>query len=200
MIAAEDGHPRRRIKGFTLIELMVALAVLAILTLVAAPSFLNALSRQRIQSLAGSLHGALAYARTEAVLRQYGVSICASGGSQTTCSGSTDYSLGWLIYTTPSAADTQYAAGGDMSLLRVGQGDARVAAMAGTAPPIRFGPQGQVIGGSSAGFAVCARSGTSGNGQSTAAVPGQVLRVSAQGSVSVQQSAVQASCQAPAAS
>lgn len=185
--------------GFTLIELMVTLAVLAVLTMIALPNVQNSVHRQQLRSLTGSLQGALAYARNEAVLRQYSVSICASGGSQTSCSSSSDYSQGWLIYTTPAAANQPYVAGGRMSLLRIGQGDTHVAAIASVSAPISFGPQGQVVGGVSAGFETCARSGTSGNGQSTTAVPGRLLTVSAQGSVAVQSLGVLAACAAPAA-
>lgn len=191
-------RPARSVQGFTLIELMVTVAVMAILAMIAVPNFYTTLRRHQLQSAVGSLQGALAYARTEAVLRQYSVSICPSGGSAAACSGGNDYSQGWLIYTTPGAPNKVYATGGTMTLLRVGQGESHASAMASVAKPISFGPQGQVVGGAAAGFEFCGRTGSSGNGQSTAAVPGRVLTVSAQGSVYVQVLGVLASCAAPA--
>ena len=190
--------PVRATGGFTLIELMVTVAVMAILAMIAVPNFYTTLRRHQLQSAVGSLQGALAYARTEAVLRQYSVSICPSGGSTATCSSSSDYSQGWLIYTTQAAAGSAYAAGGSMTLLRVGQGESHASAIASVAKPISFGPQGQVVGGAAASFEFCGRTGSSGNGQSTAAVPGRLLTVSAQGSVYVQALGVLASCAAPA--
>jgi type IV fimbrial biogenesis protein FimT len=54
-------------QGFTLIELMVALAVLAILITVAVPSFTSYILNQRVKTSAFELAAALSYARSEAI-------------------------------------------------------------------------------------------------------------------------------------
>ncbi|MHC1480451.1 GspH/FimT family pseudopilin [Frateuria aurantia] len=198
MSSAGEGLAVERTRGFTLIELCVAMAVMAILAMIAVPAFYNTLRAHQLQETGNALRGALAYARTEAVLRQYSVSICASGGG-TTCSGSADYSLGWLIYTTPGAANTLYSAGGTMVLLRSGQGDSHVSALASTTGAISFSPQGAVVGGSGVSFTSCPRTGTTGNGASTSSLPGSTLTVTAQGSLYVQPLGVQATCTATTA-
>jgi type II secretion system protein H len=61
--------------GFTLIEVMVAVAVLALLMVVAAPSFTSFTAKKRVEGLAAELTGDLQYARSEAVARNVPVQI-----------------------------------------------------------------------------------------------------------------------------
>ncbi|MDH1213039.1 GspH/FimT family pseudopilin [Pseudomonas chengduensis] len=53
--------------GFTLVELMIVIALLAIVALIAAPSFTDMIERNRLQSQAEELRSFLLYARGEAV-------------------------------------------------------------------------------------------------------------------------------------
>lgn len=57
----------RSTRGLTLIELMIAIAVLAILTTLAAPTLAERLDRQRLESIAQTLALDLAESRVEAV-------------------------------------------------------------------------------------------------------------------------------------
>lgn len=59
----------RCVRGFTLVELVVTLAVLAILTTVAIPSFNNFMANQRVKSSAQGLFTSLNFARSEAIRR-----------------------------------------------------------------------------------------------------------------------------------
>ncbi|WP_211343687.1 GspH/FimT family pseudopilin [Neptunomonas concharum] len=84
----------KRNRGFTLIELMVTVAVLVILITVAIPSFINLIQNSRSAALANSVVTALNYARSEAVKRNTNVEFCA-GTNRTTCAGAlTD---GWNV-------------------------------------------------------------------------------------------------------
>lgn len=75
--------------GFTLVELMITLVVLAILVTLAAPSFRNFLAQQRIRSASLDLIMGLTQARSEAINRNQGVSLWPID--------STDWSEGWGV-------------------------------------------------------------------------------------------------------
>lgn len=83
--------------GFTLIELMVTVAVLAILLGIALPSFLDSFERSRERAALESVTTAVKYARSEALNRNRQVTLCASNAAQTGCSGAADWAAnGWL--------------------------------------------------------------------------------------------------------
>jgi type IV fimbrial biogenesis protein FimT len=75
-------------QGFTLIELVVVMAVVALLATVAAPSFANLIAGQRVRSLASEFHLALTQTRSEAIKRNVNVSLSATNGN---------WAAGWTI-------------------------------------------------------------------------------------------------------
>ena len=88
-------------KGFTLIELMVAVAVLAVLASVAAPSFAPVSGRARAGAALNGLSAAFNYARSEAVKRGERVSVCRLADAQAaspSCAGAGDWASGWLVF------------------------------------------------------------------------------------------------------
>ena len=88
-------------KGFSLVELMVTLSILAIAIAIAVPSFSSLIIKQKIKSKRNDLMSAFQYARTEAVTQNQAVSICASSdpwASSPTCSGNTYWSTGWIVF------------------------------------------------------------------------------------------------------
>lgn len=66
--------------GFTAIELMVVVAVTAILFAVAAPSFTGFLAKKRVEGVTSELGTDLQYARTEAVTRNAPVRLTLGAG------------------------------------------------------------------------------------------------------------------------
>ena len=84
-------------KGFTIIELMVTLAVLAIVLGIAIPSFNSQIQRNGSLGLGEEFVSALNFARTEAIKRRAPVSICASNAAVDDCDG-TDWSNGWIVF------------------------------------------------------------------------------------------------------
>lgn len=61
--------------GFTLIELMVTIAVLAIIVSIAAPSISTQLANQRVKSTAATLENALKEAKVESVIRRQDIAL-----------------------------------------------------------------------------------------------------------------------------
>jgi type IV fimbrial biogenesis protein FimT len=73
------------ILGVSLVEVMVAIGVLAILVSVAAPSFSDLIARRRLQAVAAEIATDLAYARSETALRQQDVFLTFNQDASTTC-------------------------------------------------------------------------------------------------------------------
>lgn len=86
-----------RQSGFTLIELMTAVLILAILGTIAVPSFRSFTINTRIGTAASDLATAMAFARSEAIRRSSRVGICAST-DQASCSGDTAWATGWIVF------------------------------------------------------------------------------------------------------
>ena len=82
-------------RGFTLIELMVTVGILAIVAAIAAPSFDSSIRNMRINGTADQLISAMSLARVEAVKRGAPVTLCPSSDGLT-CSG-TDWQVGYLV-------------------------------------------------------------------------------------------------------
>ncbi|MES2673270.1 MAG: GspH/FimT family pseudopilin [Pseudomonadota bacterium] len=90
--------------GFTLIELMVTLAVLAIVIAVGIPSFSRQINNNRSLTLGNDLVAALNFARLEAVKRGKRVSICPSTDGAT-CLTSADWAKGWMVFEDGATSD-----------------------------------------------------------------------------------------------
>lgn len=64
--------------GFTLIEMMVVISIVAIIASMAVPSFQSTLDRQRVSTVAGDLHASVVLARAEAIRRNTRVELAPS--------------------------------------------------------------------------------------------------------------------------
>lgn len=82
--------------GFTAIELMVVVSIVAILAALAAPSFTPLIERWRVRSAAEDLTSTVYYARSEAIKRGGGVAIDAGTG----------WGQGWKVSHTQGATTT----------------------------------------------------------------------------------------------
>jgi len=85
-----------RARGFTLIELMVTIAVAAILTALAVPAFNTFMENDRLLTQSSALVSALDLARSEAIKADTSVSVCPSTDAMT-CSGASDWSGGYIV-------------------------------------------------------------------------------------------------------
>lgn len=91
--------------GFTLIELIVTVSMVAILMSIAVPSFKKMIDDNRLSTGTNELVSALILARSEALKRSQNVTVCAST-DQTTCSGK-DFAAGWLVFVDCGTAGTK---------------------------------------------------------------------------------------------
>ncbi|WP_075791848.1 GspH/FimT family pseudopilin [Massilia putida] len=85
---------RRRGRGFTMVELLAVVAITAILSAMAAPSFKSLVAGQRARSTATELYAALSLARSEAIKRDAQVTLQSLTGG---------WQAGWTI---PNPTDT----------------------------------------------------------------------------------------------
>lgn len=85
--------PHRAVRGFTAIELMVTVAVLAVLMALAAPSFNPILERWRVRQAVEGLQSALYFARSEAIKRGGNVLVEKLPNGSTTA----DWGRGWQV-------------------------------------------------------------------------------------------------------
>lgn len=89
--------------GLTLIELMVAVSVLAILLSIGIPSFQSLVAQNRATSAANELQSTLQFARSTAIAQARPVTVCAAdfGFSPPRCATGTtavNWSGGWIVF------------------------------------------------------------------------------------------------------
>ncbi len=85
----------KKSNGFTLIELMVSLAVVLILVGLGVPSFVSAMKNSQLSADFSDLTRSLYLARSEAVKRTTRVVVCARA-NDTTCGA--DWNQGWIVF------------------------------------------------------------------------------------------------------
>lgn len=137
----------RAARGFTLVELMVVLAVAAILISAAVPNFQQTIANYRLNVEVNALVGDLQFARSEAIKQGTTVLMCPTRDGAT-CSGDNAWAHGYLIgLNLPTAAGT---VGADPApVLRAGNAfsgaDSALATYAGTGADVdslEFGREG----------------------------------------------------------
>jgi len=118
-------------RGFTLVEGMVVVAILAIVTTLAAPSFVSFIGTMNTKSAAFDLIGDLSMARSEALKRNVAITVAPVGGAWT---------KGWQILRPPMSPEVEPVA------LR--ERDSRFSNVAISAPAggIVFQPNGRLQG------------------------------------------------------
>jgi type IV fimbrial biogenesis protein FimT len=92
------------LRGFTLIELMVTLAVATILLTVALPNFQTFIKRNALTARTNNFIADLHFARSEAAKRGGDVSVCPSSNGTTCDTSAANWKNGWSIIPTGQTA------------------------------------------------------------------------------------------------
>lgn len=131
--------------GFTLVELMVTLSVLAILAAVALPSFQDTIRLNRVSTESNELIAALNLARAEAIKTRSLAELCASANG-TACGA--DWSQGWMVWSDINRNGTLDAG---TEVVRFERGDPQVTVVANIAginagtSAVRYNGRGQPV-------------------------------------------------------
>ncbi|WP_181880944.1 GspH/FimT family pseudopilin [Crenobacter cavernae] len=137
----------RHQRGFTLLELMITLSVLAILVAVAAPAFNQTMASSRAAGLSNALVGSLNLARSEAIKRGQTVTVCKTANpnaANTNCAAGAAWRDGWLVFVDNGTRGT--VDGNDVRIKVVqpsGIGETNVSAGGNVANYLSFLPRGE---------------------------------------------------------
>lgn len=107
--------------GFTLVELMVVITIVAVILAYGIPSYNSVITQNRMASEINDLANAMDLARSSAIRQGVNVTICASTNSTSTtttpaCSGSSSWGTGWIVFTDIPSNHTYSTASGDTLL------------------------------------------------------------------------------------
>lgn len=114
--------PHGRQSGFTLLELMVTISVLAILLALGLPSFQGSLRSNRVATATNEMIASISLARSEAIRSTQGGGVCPSTNG-TGCGG--NWSDGWLVW---SDVNGNGALDGSEPVLRYSRGNSKLTA------------------------------------------------------------------------
>ena len=89
------------VSGFTLVELLISIAVMSLILILGIPSFMTFIQNNRVMSQMDEFANALNYARTTALNQNITVAVCpATANNSSTCGA--NWSTGWIVITQPA--------------------------------------------------------------------------------------------------
>lgn len=137
----------KRQAGVTLVELMIVVAIAAIMATIAAPSFSGFIQNTRMTSAMTQLTGDLNRARSEAIKRNSRMLVCAHAINGTACANTT-WNNGWLICydnnPQDGACDVAPVDGTNPNPIAIRQAINSRLNLTGTTTTIQFNPNGTV--------------------------------------------------------
>ena len=140
-------------RGFTVIELLIVVVVMAILIAIAAPSLRTMIIGNQIRSVAGDLVSDMAISRSEASKRSLRVVLCKTD-NQSTCNSGATWNDGWIAFVDADGNGQRDTGTGLEPLIRVKQAmPTSVAINAGGLNSLQFRAIG--IAGAVANITIC---------------------------------------------
>lgn len=101
-VACSSSRSRKKVSGFTLVELMITVAVAGVLLALAVPEMRSTIKNTRIKTEASELAAALNTGRSEAIKNRTTVVVCSrqsnSDPAVNACSAGTTWTSGWLVF------------------------------------------------------------------------------------------------------
>lgn len=137
-----------RAQGFTLIELMVTLAVAAVLAGLAAPSIRDFIVRSKMTGIGNEFTASVLRARNDAINRNTCVTLCMSSSADSSTPACTtagdDWQVGWIAFlnTSCNSGATGPAAAIDLIVARAGTGDDVLLQSQSSVKKMMFNPRG----------------------------------------------------------
>ena len=99
--------------GFTLLEMMIAISLLAILLSFGLPNFRDFIRNARLAAAANDVIADMNFARSEAIKRRVPVTLCKSDDAATCDDSTTSEFRGWIIFVDDADAAVDAAEDGD---------------------------------------------------------------------------------------
>ena len=147
--------PRSRARGFTLVEMMVSLAVLAVMLAIVPPSLATLASTSKMRAAQSELISSLMVARSEAGKRGKTVYVTA-----TTPTTGNEFAAGWSVWVDEDDS-ADYNAGDTLVRKQADLSGGVVLGTTGNVTQVAFAPSGFVSGNTSVTFKVCGKNDTS---------------------------------------
>jgi len=109
---------RQNTSGFTLLELMIVIALGALIMTMAVPSFRNSINNQRLVTATNEMVMSFTLAKSEAIKRVAYVSVCKSSDGATCTGNTTSWNDGWIVFANATTSNLGIFDGDD-ELIRV---------------------------------------------------------------------------------
>lgn len=91
-------HDEGRQRGFTLIELMAVIAMVAVIAMWGVPSYFDFVKKRQANSAAVQMVASLQLARSEAMTVGREVAVCGANAAGSACTSSTAFNDRWMVY------------------------------------------------------------------------------------------------------